>query len=65
MMINENPDFENENEEEGTSGGNTPSFTGPGGGLVGTIVKETVKEGTREVSRGFFSWLGELLSDDE
>lgn len=61
MMINENPDFENENEEEGTSGGSTPSFNG----LVGTIVKETVKEGTREVSRGFFSWLGELLSDDD
>lgn len=65
MMINENPDFENENEEEGTSGGSIPSFTGSGSGLVGTIVKETVKEGTREVSRGFFSWLGELLSDDE
>ena len=64
MMINENPDFENENEEEGTSGGDNPSFTGRGG-LVGTIVKETVKEGTREVSRGFFSWLGELLSDDD
>lgn len=63
MMINENPDFENENEEEGTNGGN-PSFGGRGG-IVGTIVKETVKEGTREVSRGFFSWLGELLSDDD
>lgn len=64
MMINENPDFENENGEDVTNGGDNPSFGGRGG-IVGTIVKETVKEGTREVSRGFFSWLGELLSDDD
>lgn len=62
MMINENHDFDTEN-EEGTQNGE-PSFTGRGG-LIGTVVKETVKEGTREVSRGFFSWLGELLSDDD
>lgn len=58
-----NPDFDPENEEEGTNGDGTPTFGK--GGLVGTIMKETVKEGTREVSRGFFSWLGELLSDDD
>ena len=61
MMINDSSDFDIE--EEGTSGGDNPSFGGRGG-IVRTIVKETVKEGAREVSRGFFSWLGELLSDD-
>ena len=64
MMINENPDFENENEEEGTSGGDR-SFTGGGGGLGQAIGKEVKREVTHEVVGGFFSWLGELLSDDD
>lgn len=66
MMINDSPDFDIENEEEGTSGGD-PSFTG-GGGLGSAIGKEVKREITHEVVGGFFSWLGdsinELLSDD-
>lgn len=58
MAMYEDPELENE--EEGTSDGNTrtPPFTGLGGELIRTAGKE----GTRELVRGIFDF---LFGDDD
>ena len=62
MALYEDPELENDN-EEGT--GDT-SFRGS---IGQTIVKEVEKEVYREVKQeavgGFFSFLGELFSEDD
>ena len=56
MALYEDPELENGNEE----GTGDPSFGR--GGIVRTIGKETVREGTKEVISGIFDF---LFGDDD